>query len=159
MARICGTEAEIADESQLWKPIGLLLADLRVLRDEPPLCRPNVRALFQKSGRVAYCNRLRQCRQRAGTGQFGIERARFASGENGQLVQRLCNLCIERNNRGACVLDLSPNSLDVELRGDALRAALLSEGQYLLFELRRLTNQLDALLLVPQVDIGLRNFG
>ncbi len=74
------------------------------------------------------------------------------------MVERLGNLRFERDEGLARVFDLSTHSLHVELGCNALRASLCSEVEDLLFEIGRLFDQYQPLLLVAKVHVGLSHF-
>src|ERR1700722_5844474 len=159
MSRVRGSETQVADQSQFGEPVGFVLANLSIRRHQPPFGRADVRTLAQQRSGIADRNRRGQRGQLPGGGQFDIERAGLAAGENGQLVERLGNLRVERYEGLTRVLDLGADPLDIEVGCNALLAALLGERQYALFEFSRLAYQGDTLLLVAQIDIGLGDLG
>src|SRR6185437_12413742 len=131
-----GAEAEIAEQSELGKPLRLMLADLGVARNQAPLGGADVGPLLQQCTWVADRDRFGQPGQRARACQLGIERTRLFPGQYGELVQRFADLRIQRDEGLLRILDLSPDALDVEIGGDALRPALLRECQNLFLEVR-----------------------
>ena len=79
---------------------------------------------------------------------FRIQCTRLARCEYGELIERLGNLRIERDQSPTGVFHLGADALDIEVGGNTLRATLLGQGQDLLLDLSRITDECNPLLLV-----------
>ncbi len=65
---------------------------------------------------------------------------------------------VERRQRRARVFDLRGEALDIDVSRRAMCATLLGQREHPLFDFRRALRKRQALLLVTQIDISLRDF-